>query len=296
MDGVLVVDKPEGWTSHDVVGRVRRLAKTRRVGHLGTLDPMATGVLPLVIGRATRLAQFFGKDRKVYEGIIRFGNSTDTYDRDGTPTSDPVEPSFSRDDLDRTLATFTGTFEQVPPPVSAKKVGGTPAYKLARRQMPVELKPVSVTVTSLDVLSFDGRDAAVRVDCSAGTYVRSIAHDAGRMLGCGAYLQSLRRTASGDFTVDAARTLDELAALSEQDRFSDAVVSSTALLPQFPNELVDAFTAGQIRQGRDFRVSPFRARGGRYVKAVTAEGELVAIGEAVLPNVYHPVLVFGAAE
>jgi tRNA pseudouridine55 synthase len=293
---VVVVDKPEGWTSHDVVGRVRRLAKTRRVGHLGTLDPMATGVLPLVIGQATRLAQFFGKDRKVYEGVIRFGHSTDTYDRDGTPTSEHVDPAFSREDLERTLANFTGTFEQAPPPVSAKKIGGTPAYKLARRQMPVELKAVPVTVNALDLLSFDGCDAAVRVDCSAGTYVRSIAHDAGRMLGCGAYLQSLRRTASGDFTAGAARTLEELATLAEQDRFAEAVVSSTALLPEFSNELVDAVTAGQIRQGRDFRVSPFRARAGRYVKAITADGELVAIGEAVLPNVYHPVLVFTAAE
>lgn len=296
MNGALVVDKPEGWTSHDVVGRIRRLAGTRRVGHLGTLDPMATGVLPLVIGRATRLAQFFGKDRKVYEGVIRFGQSTDTYDREGSPTSEPVEPAFTRDQLEAALDAFRGTFDQTPPPVSAKKVAGTPAYKLARKNQPVELEPVSVTVFALDLLSFDGRDASVRVFCSAGTYLRSIAHDAGQSLGCGAHLISLRRTASGPFEVEQARTLDQLAALADDGRFAEALVDSADLLPEFPKELVDGLTAGQIRQGRDFRVSPFRTRSGRYVKAVTAEGELIAIGEAKLPNVYHPVLVFQGDE
>lgn len=292
MDGVLVVDKPEGWTSHDVVGRVRRIARTKRVGHLGTLDPMATGVLPLVIGRATRLAQFFGRDQKIYEGVIRFGHSTDTYDREGKPTSEPVGVSITLEQLEIALDCYRGEFEQMPPPVSAKKIGGTPAYKLVRSNQPVELKAVPVTIFSLEVLSFDGRDAAVRVACSAGTYIRGIAHDVGRQLGCGAFLQQLRRTSSGGFSIESARTLDQLAALADEEHLDQAIVSATELLPEFPNELVDSFTAGQIRQGRDFHVSPFRIRSGKYVKAVTPEGELIAIGEARLPNVYHPVLVF----
>lgn len=296
MDGVLVVDKPEGWTSHDVVGRVRRLAKTKKVGHLGTLDPIATGVLPLVIGRATRLAQFFGRDRKVYEGVIRFGHSTTTYDREGTPASVPVSPNFSREELESVLDRFRGEFEQVPPPVSAKKIGGTPAYKLARRNQPVELKPVSVTVSSLELLAFDGRDASVRVECSAGTYLRGIAHSAGALLGCGAFLETLRRTASGDFELTSARTLDQLAVMAESEDLGQALIRVTELLPAFANETVDTLTAGQIRQGRDFRVSPFRVRAGKYVKAFAPDGDLIAIGEAKLPNVYHPVLVFNADE
>jgi len=275
-----------------VVARVRKLARTRRIGHLGTLDPMATGVLPLVIGRATRLAQFFTCDFKVYEGVIRFGHSTDTYDREGAPASEPQEPRFSRADLEAAIDQFRGDIEQTPPAVSAKKIGGAPAYKLARKNLPVDLKPIRVTVSRFDLLSFDGVEAAVRVECSAGTYLRSIAHDLGRMLGCGAFLQSLRRTASGDFKVEHAQTLQRLEQLASSGDLPAVIVPARELLPSFPNEIVDTFTASQIRHGRDFRVSPFRVRqGNRYVKAISQEGDLIAIGEARLPNVYHPVLV-----
>ncbi len=292
LDGVLVIDKPEGWTSHDVVARVRRLTNTQRVGHLGTLDPMATGVLPLVVGRATRLAQFFASDTKVYEGVIRFGYSTDTYDREGTRLSEPQDPRFSREDLEAAIDRFRGEIEQLPPPVSAKKIHGSPAYKLARKHVPVELKPVRVTVSRFDLLSFDGVDAAVRVQCSAGTYLRSIAHDLGQILGCGAFLEMLRRTASGEFGVDRAYTLPHLEELAASGQLARAVVPARDLLPSFPNEIVDNFTATQIRHGRDFRVSPFRVRqGNRYIKAISPDGDLIAIGEVRLPNLYHPVLV-----
>jgi tRNA pseudouridine55 synthase len=292
LDGVLVVDKPEGWTSHDVVARVRRLANMRRVGHLGTLDPMATGVLPLVVGRATRLAQFFASDTKVYEGVIRFGYTTDSYDREGMPLSEPQDPRFSRDELEAAIDRFRGDIEQLPPPVSAKKIHGAPAYKLARKQVPVELKPVRVSISRFDLLSFDGIDAAVRVKCSAGTYLRSIAHDLGQMLGCGAFLQTLRRTASGEFGVDRSHTLSQLEELAASGELVTAIVPARELLPSFPNEIVDNFTATQIRHGRDFRVSPFRVRqGNRYVKAISPDGDLIAIGEVRLPNLYHPVLV-----
>jgi tRNA pseudouridine55 synthase len=292
VDGAVIVDKPSGWTSHDVVNKVRRFAGTKKVGHLGTLDPAATGVLPLVIGRATRLAQFYTRNDKVYEGVIHFGYSTDSYDADGQPTSPATDIVLDREQLEAALQKFRGPFAQVPPQVSAKKIGGRPAYEMARKQQPVELKPADVEVYSLDVVCIEGCEAEVRVHCSAGTYLRSIAHDAGQALGCGAFLKSLRRTASGDFKIEASRTLEQLAALSEAGRFEDAVIPAAELLPEFPAEMVDALTAGQIRNGRDFRISPFHVRStGRFVKAVNSEGQLVAIGEARLPHLYHPVLV-----
>jgi tRNA pseudouridine55 synthase len=197
-----------------------------------------------------------------------------------------------REQVDAALQKFRGAFAQIPPQVSAKKVAGRPAYEMARKQQPVELKPVDVEVYALDLIRLEGCEAAVRVHCSAGTYLRSIAHEAGQALGCGAFLKALRRTASGDFRIEAARTLEQLVTLAEDGRFEEAVIPAAQLLPEFPAEMVDALTAGQIRNGRDFRVSPFQVRpGGRFVKAVTPEGQLVAIGEARLPHLYHPVLV-----
>jgi tRNA pseudouridine55 synthase len=292
VDGVLVVDKPEGLTSHDVVNRARRLANTRKVGHLGTLDPMATGVLPLVIGRATRLAQFFSAGEKKYDGRIRFGWATDTYDRDGTPVSAPVEPRFTREELEAALAQFRGIFRQTPPPFSAKKVAGTPAYRMARKGVAVALEPVEVHVFALELLEFDGATANIRVRCSPGTYLRSIAHDAGHRLGCGAHLESLRRTASGEFCEAQAHTLEALAELAGAGRLEEALIPAAQVLPEFPNAVVDALTTGQIRQGKDFRLSPFVDRSGaKYVKAIGPDGGLIAIGEARLPHLYHPIVV-----
>ena len=292
MDGVIIVDKPREWTSHDVVNKMRRLAGTRKIGHLGTLDPGATGVLPLVIGRATRLAQFFTRNDKTYQGMIHFGYSTDSYDMDGVATSQETPVTLDRQALESLLDRFRGEIQQVPPPVSAKKVAGRPAYELARKGQPMELEPVTVKIYELQLLGVEGCEATILLHCSAGTYVRSIAHDAGQALGCGAFLKSLRRTASGDFNIERARTLEELAALAHEGRLQEALIPAAELLPAFPAELVDAITAGHIRNGRDFRVSPFQVREGtRYVKAVTPQGELVAIGEARLPHLYHPVLV-----
>ena len=292
MNGVIVVDKPVGWTSHDAVNKMRRLAGIRKVGHLGTLDPMATGALPLVLGRATRLAQFYMKGDKTYDAVIRFGYSTDTYDRDGTPTSPITEPELDRETIEALAAGLRGVLDQTPPPISAKKIGGTPAYKLARKHLPVELKPVRVHIYSLDLLDVQGAEIRILIHCSAGTYLRSIAHDMGKAVGCGAFLKTLRRTVSGDFTLEQAHPIEELEALSKEGRLQNVLIASSQLLPQFPNELVDSITAGQIRQGRDFRVSPFRVRQGtKYVKAIGPEGDLLAIGEARLPNVYHPILV-----
>ncbi|HLK18531.1 MAG TPA: tRNA pseudouridine(55) synthase TruB [Bryobacteraceae bacterium] len=293
MDGAIIVDKPAGMTSHDVVNRLRRLSGTRKIGHLGTLDPMATGVLPLLIGRATRLAQFFGPAEKTYDARIRFGFATDTYDREGTPVSEPLAPGFSREELETALVPFRGTFLQTPPPFSAKKIAGTPAYKLARKNVAVELTPVKVCVIQMDLEEFDGESARLRVHCSAGTYVRGIAHDVGQKLGCGAFLDSLRRTASGDFIQEHAHSLADLTALSQTGQLNEALIPAAKLLPQFSTTQVDPATVAQIRQGRDFRTSPFLTNSlSKYVKAISPEGDLVAIGEARLPNLYHPILVF----
>ncbi len=292
MNGVIVVDKPQGWTSHDVVNRMRRIAGTKKVGHLGTLDPAATGVLPLLLNRATRLAQFFTHNDKIYEGVIRFGWSTDTYDAEGEPTSPQTEVTIERDQLEHILDGSRGVIQQKPPPVSAKKIDGRPAYELVRKHIAVEMKPVEVTVYSLDVLWLEGAEAGVRVHCGSGTYLRAIAHDAGQALGCGAHLKSLRRLQSGPFGIDGARTLEQLTQLGDEGRLAEALIPAMQLLPEFSTEIVDQITESQIRQGRDFRVSPFRIRDGvKLVKAVSRSGDLIAIGQAVLPNLYHPILV-----
>jgi tRNA pseudouridine55 synthase len=292
LDGLIVADKPAGLTSHDVVNRIRRLANTRRVGHLGTLDPMATGVLPLMLGRATRLAQFFSAAEKTYAATLQFGWSTDTYDREGSRTSDPVTPQFTRPELEAALDRFRGIFQQTPPQFSAKKVAGQPAYRLARKNIPVELAPVEVHVFALQLCEFAGATARITVRCSAGTYLRAIADDLGRELGCGAFLTDLRRIASGEFTENQARTLETLQEFAALGTLDQALIPAARLLPEIPNATVDALTAGQIRHGKDFHLSPFVERGGsKYVKAVTPEGDLIAIGEVRLPHLYHPVLV-----
>jgi tRNA pseudouridine55 synthase len=291
MDGVIIIDKPEGWTSHDVVNKVRKIARTKRVGHLGTLDPIATGVLPLVIERATRLAQFYTKSDKIYEGLVRFGWATTTYDREGEPVGVKVDVTVNAEELERQLERFRGEFLQTPPAVSAKKVEGKRAYELARKNVAVELEPVKVHVYELTVLDISSSDVRLRAHCSGGTYMRSIAHDLGQALGCGAHLHELRRVASGEFEIDQARTLEQLEALAAEERLVDAIVPASKLLPRFPSVFVDDITASQVRNGRNFPGSPFQSQTARHVKAVTRSGTLVAIGEAVLPNVYHPVVV-----
>ena len=292
MDGVVVVDKPEGITSHDVVNRLRRMTGIRRVGHFGTLDPIATGVLPLALGRATRLAQFFLHRDKTYEAVIRFGFATDTYDRDGRQTTPEKPVDLDPAQIEEMIAAYRGEFEQAPPPISAKKVHGVAAYKLARKKKPVELKPVKVRVDEFTLLGVEGPRARVRVRCSAGAYLRGLAHDMGEKLGVGAHVENLRRLAAGEFTAEMARTLEQLETLCGEDRLIEALIPATALLPEAPAEHVDAVTAAQILHGRDFRVSPFRVRpGSRLVKAIDMQGRLLAIGEVRLPNLYHPIVV-----
>ena len=222
MNGVLIIDKPAGMTSHDVVSRARRILRQRSVGHLGTLDPMATGVLPLVTGNFTRLAQFYVSSEKVYEGTIRFGFSTDTYDAEGDPTSPVQNVTLHRDQLEPVAAKFRGLITQIPPPFSAKKIKGVPAYKLARTQKPVMLQPVQVEIKELEILEFEADRARFRARVASGTYMRSVAHDMGQLLGCGAHLESLRRTAVAEFTLADAHTLDELAVAAGKSQLANS--------------------------------------------------------------------------
>src|SRR5206468_3216182 len=177
MNGVLIIDKPAGLTSHDVVNRVRRILGQRSIGHLGTLDPMATGILPLVTGSFTRLAQFYLSSEKVYEGTIRFGFSTDTYDAEGEPTGEAQVVALQREDLDREAGKFRGIIEQLPPPFSAKKIKGVPAYKLARQHKEVRLQPVQVEIKEFEILGAEADCATFRARVGSGTYMRSVAHD-----------------------------------------------------------------------------------------------------------------------
>lgn len=226
MNGVLIIDKPPGLTSHDVVNRVRRILGQRSVGHLGTLDPMATGVLPIVLGSFTRLAQFYVSSEKTYEGTVRFGFSTDTYDAEGEPTSEAKSVSFAADEVESAAANFRGVIEQTPPPFSAKKIKGVPAYKLARNQKEVKLQPVRVEIKELEALGVDVDRMRFRARVSSGTYMRSVAHDLGKMLGCGAHLENLRRTSASEFTILDAHTLEELAAKAGKPAISTAAVPS----------------------------------------------------------------------
>ncbi len=211
MNGLLVIDKPGGMTSHDVVNRLRKITGEKSIGHLGTLDPMATGVLPMLLGKFTRLAQYFSTAEKSYTGTIRFGFATDTYDAEGECISEMVEPALTLEQVRTAGARFHGVMEQLPPPFSAKKIDGTPAYKLARAGKPVALKKARVEIFSFDIVSCEGAVAAFAMRISAGGYVRSVAHEMGQELGCGAHLASLRRTQAGVFTLEEAHTLDELA-------------------------------------------------------------------------------------
>ncbi len=291
-DGVIVVDKPEGWTSHDVVSKMRGIAGTRRAGHLGTLDPIATGVLPLMIGQATRLARFFDQSEKEYEAVVRFGFATSTYDRAGEPCGPDTEPNITLDQIEACLAPMRGQIQQIPPPVSAKKIGGVPAYKLARTNIAFDLAPVGVSIYELTLLGVEGTRARLKVRCSAGTYVRSIAHQLGLSLGCGAHIEALVRTRSGPFEIHQAFPLERLQLLKNEGRLEESLIPIRDLLPEFPAVFVDDLAVTHIRQGRDFNVSPFRVHpGSPHVKAIGPDGNLVAIGNVVLPNVYHPMVV-----
>jgi tRNA pseudouridine55 synthase len=328
MNGVIIVDKPAGWTSHDVVNRMRRILKQRSVGHLGTLDPLATGVLPLVTGSLTRLAQFYTASEKIYEGVIRFGFATNTYDADGEPVGEPQPANPSLHELENLAATFRGLIEQVPPPFSAKKIHGIPAYKLARKQKDVVLQAVQVEIKEFEILAVEGDRARFRARVSSGTYMRSVAHEMGQLWGAGAHLESLHRTAVAEFDIAQAHTIEEIegqireaqrqevqvqavqmkeaqtkachsepgrtpgeeAAVSHHEAITGLFVHPRQLLPQFPSVTADEATATRIRAGRPINL-PELSRA-RQVKVFQGQRELIAIATRVAGTLFHPKIVF----
>jgi tRNA pseudouridine55 synthase len=298
--GVLVVDKPRGLTSHDVVAVARRLLHIRQIGHFGTLDPFATGVLPLSVGKATRFAQFYLKSRKAYEGTIRFGFSTDTYDATGQPASEPAAAELDAKVVEQAFHDYTGRVMQTPPPYSAKRVAGKRAYELARKKKPVELQPVEVEVYALELLATEGDRARFAVECSGGTYVRSLAHDIGQKVGCGAHLAELRRTAVAEFTEKHAVTLDALERAVRDNTVGERIVPLEALLPECPALVVRGREEKSVRHGRTFELAqalrpgrglPGGAAALPLLKVMNSDHRLIAVARHVAGAVYHPDLV-----
>ena len=297
MDAVLLIDKPKGMTSHDVVARVRRLLGERSVGHLGTLDPSATGVLPLLTGRYTRLAQFFGSSAKTYEGTIRLGFATDTYDADGEPQGPPQRVEVSLEQLQRAAETLKGNLEQKPPKFSAKKIAGVPAYKLARKNQHVELKKVKVQVHRFDLHSLEGDLVRFTAEVSAGTYVRSLAHELGEKVGTGAHIAELRRTVSGEFSLAQAITLERLEELHAEatgDRGIDEVIARAAVHPrqvlkELPSITVTEETAALIADGRAVNLPELSQA--KQVKVFLGPKDLIAIATRVAGTLFQPKVV-----
>lgn len=290
MNGLLVVDKPGGMTSHDVVARLRRLTGESSIGHLGTLDPMATGVLPLLLGKFTRLAQYFSSAEKAYTGRIRFGFATDTYDAEGSATSEPVEPKITLESVREAGQRFHGEMQQMPPPFSAKKVDGTPAHRLARAGKPVELRAATVHIVRFEIVALDGDQASFEMEMSAGGYVRSVAHDLGRDVGCGAHLVSLRRTRAGVFTLEAAHALEQLESLaSAKERLSGVCVHPRNLLPEMPAVTCDEYVLGRLRNGAQANLPEFSRA--PLVRFFAGQSELAGIAKRVAGTLFQPVVV-----
>jgi tRNA pseudouridine55 synthase len=294
VNGLLVVDKPGGVTSHDVVNRLRKITGERSIGHLGTLDPMATGVLPLLLGKFTRLAQYFSDAKKSYTGAIRFGFATDTYDAEGEPAGPDLWPEFAQGSTlgrVRLIASrFRGEMQQMPPPYSAKKIEGKPAYKFAREGKPVELKAARVCIESFEIQSMQNGEAAFAMEISSGGYVRAVAHEMGRELGCGAHLSRLRRTCTGTFTLDNAHTLEELEALAGNvAALQGACLHPRLILPQMPSVTADAMVLGRLRNGAQGNLPEFSHA--PLVKVFAGQRELAGIAKRIAGTLFQPVVV-----
>jgi tRNA pseudouridine55 synthase len=290
MNGLLVMDKPAGMTSHDVVAIVRRATGERSIGHLGTLDPMATGVLPLLLGKYTRLAQFFGQSEKWYEGRIRFGFSTDTFDAEGEPASSPTSVTLDLEHLRKLAVRFRGEIDQVPPIYSAKKIQGVPAHKLARAGAEVAVKAARITIHDFQLHAVEGDEVTFTIHVSAGGYVRSVAHELGQLAGCGAHLSMLRRTRAGAFSLDHALTVGTLKTLSAPEILARLPHPRT-LMPEIPSVTVDEQTAGKLRNGLQINVPDFSQSA--LVKIFTSPIDLLAIGRRIAGTLIQPIVVIG---
>jgi tRNA pseudouridine55 synthase len=310
-DGALVINKPQGRTSHDIVDAVRHLAGFRQIGHLGTLDPLATGVLVLLLGKATRLVRFYAGRRKRYTAAFRFGYATNTYDSEGVASGPDTSPALDREQIERLAAESVGRFEQMPPIFSAKKVHGRPAYEMARKNQVVELKPASVEVFEYRLLEIAGPVARFSIECSSGTYIRSLVHDMGQKIGCGAHLSEICRTAVGEFSLDQAIELEELAGAARDGKLQNCLIALGNLLPDYPKANVLPVLEKKVRHGGKFNVMASQLQPGRVelppgattqldggnvhaprLRVFSQENKLIAIAEAVVPRTYQPVVVF----
>lgn len=310
-DGALVINKPKGRTSHDIVDAVRHLAGFRQIGHLGTLDPLATGVLVLLLGKATRLVRFYSGRRKRYTAAFRFGYATNTYDSEGTALGPDLAPELDRQIIERLAAESVGRFDQMPPAFSAKKVHGRPAYELARKNQVVELKPASVEVFEYRLTELESPVACFAIECSSGTYIRSLVHDMGQKLGCGAHLSEISRTAVGEFSLDQAIDMEELAQTAREGKFKNCLIPLENLLPDYPRTNVLPVLEKKVRHGGKFNLLAAQIQPGRVelppgsttqldsgqvhaprLRVFSQENKLIAIAEAVVPRTYQPVVVF----
>ncbi len=312
MDGILIIDKPAGWTSHDVVARVRRIINVRRVGHTGTLDPFATGVLVVLVGHATRLAQFLATDEKEYEAIARFGYATETGDLTGAPRpfseTQNECATWSDEAIEEALSQFRGEIEQVPPMYSAKKIGGRKLYEFARRGEEVERAPIRVCIRELEAVRGDGYllhrnadgtcDLSLRVTCSAGTYIRTLAEQIGERLGAGAHLGQLRRTRAGRFRIGTAIALDDLQTAAEANRLPEVFISLEAGLSEMPLAHLSQLEAQAARHGATVAArESINLNEGEHLALYDTNGKL--IGVAVYDaegRLFRPRIVFPAEE
>lgn len=279
-------------TSHDVVGRLRRITGEKSIGHLGTLDPMATGVLPLMLGKYTRLAQYFSTAEKSYSGTIRFGFATDTYDAEGTAAGPDLKPALQADDVRAAAVRFHGEIDQAPPPFSAKKIDGKPAYRLARAGKPVELRPAKIRICRFEIERVEDAEADFAITVSAGGYVRSIAHEMGQALGCGAHLTRLRRTRAGAFSIEEAHALEELEALKGKPAELEArCVHPRELLPEMPSVCGDVQALGKLRNGAQANLPEFTQA--PLVKVFEGQRHLAGIAKRVAGTLFQPVTMVG---
>jgi tRNA pseudouridine55 synthase len=310
-DGALVINKPQGRTSHDMVDAVRHLAGFRQIGHLGTLDPLATGVLVLLLGKATRLVRFYTGRRKRYTAGFRFGFATNTYDSEGEAQGLDSAPQLDRPQLEGFAVESMGRFAQMPPQFSAKKVHGRPAYELARKNVEFELQPADVELFEFRLTEIEGSVARFTIECSSGTYVRSLAHDMGKKLGCGAHLTEICRTAVGEFSIEQAIAIEELAAAAREGKLKSRIIPLENLLANYPRANVLPVLEKRVRHGGKFMVMTSQVQPAHLelppgatthldtdpaqpprLRVFSQESKLLAIAEAVVPRTYQPIVVF----
>jgi tRNA pseudouridine55 synthase len=295
-DGILIIDKPENYTSHDVVARLRRILKTKRIGHTGTLDPFATGVLVMLVGRATRLAQYLDKDAKEYAALVRFGFETDTGDRTGEPKQIPdsrfrISDSgfqIAEEEIENALASFRGEIEQTPPMYSAKKIDGVKLYELARKGVEIERKAVKITNYELRITNYElpktddsgltTQDFGLKVLCSAGTYIRTLAEDIGAKLETGAHLAELRRTKAGKFNLSKAVTIEELENMVADNRLDNHFISMNEAVSHLPPIVLSEAEIKDTLHGKKLKVETGELTDGQNVRMIDAAKNLIAVG------------------